>query len=172
MLEAILNDVKAHLYFQQRYLSYRTSFKKMNSRSILALLFVCYSMLKTRRRQPTPVLLPRESHGWRSLVGYTVHGVTKSRTWLSDFTFTFHFHALEKEMATHSSILGWRIPGMEEPGGLPSMGSHRVGHDWHSLAAAAAMLKTRQRIPIMKMVCNISSELFHTHYTLQGAGLA
>ena len=59
----------------------------------------------------------------------TVHGVVKSRRRLSDFTFTFHFHALEKEMATHSSILAWRIPGTEEPGGLPSMGSHRVGHD-------------------------------------------
>ena len=56
-------------------------------------------------------------------------GVAKSRTRLSDFTFTFHFHALEKEMATHSSILAWRIPGMAEPGGLPSMGSHTVGHD-------------------------------------------
>ena len=59
----------------------------------------------------------------------TVHGVAKSRTRLSDFTFTFCFHALEKEMATHSSVLAWRIPGMAEPGGLPSMGSHRVGHD-------------------------------------------
>ena len=58
-----------------------------------------------------------------------VHGVAKSRTRLSDFTLTFHFHALEKEMATHSSVLAWRIPGMGEPGGLPSMGSHRVGHD-------------------------------------------
>ena len=67
----------------------------------------------------------------------TVHGVTKSRTWLSEFTFTFYFHALEKEMATHSSFLAWRIPGMVEPGGLPSMGSHRVGHDWSDLAAAA-----------------------------------
>ena len=56
-------------------------------------------------------------------------GVAKSRTWLSDFSFTFHFHALEKEMATHSSVLAWRIPGTGEPGGLPSMGSHRVGHD-------------------------------------------
>jgi len=56
-----------------------------------------------------------------------VHGVVKSRTQLSDFTFTFHFHALEKEMATHSSVLAWRIPGTGEPGGLPSMGSHRVG---------------------------------------------
>ena len=67
-----------------------------------------------------------------------VHGVTKSLTRLSDFTFTFHFHALEKEMATHSSVLARRIPGTEEPGGLPSMGSHRVGHDWSDLAAAAA----------------------------------
>ena len=58
-----------------------------------------------------------------------VHGVAKSRTRLSDFTFTFHFHALEKEMATHSSVLAWRIPGTGEPGGLPSLESHRVGHD-------------------------------------------
>ena len=57
------------------------------------------------------------------------HGVAKSRARSSDFTFTFYFHALEKEMATHSSVLAWRIPGMGEPGGLPSMGSHRVGHD-------------------------------------------
>ena len=59
----------------------------------------------------------------------TVHGVDKSRTRLSDFTFTFHFHALEKEMATYSSVLAWRIPGTGEPDGLPSMGSHRVRHD-------------------------------------------
>ena len=58
-----------------------------------------------------------------------VPGVAKSRTRLRDFTFTFHLHALEKDMATHSSILAWRIPGMGEPGGLPSMGSNRVGHD-------------------------------------------
>ena len=65
-----------------------------------------------------------------------VHGVAKSWTRLSDFTFTFHFHALEKEMATHSSVPAWRIPGTGEPGGgLPSMGSHRVGHDWSDLAA-------------------------------------
>ena len=67
-----------------------------------------------------------------------VHGVAEGRTQLSDFTFTFHFHALEKQMATHSSVLAWRIPGMGEPGGLPSMGSHRVGHDWSNLAAAIA----------------------------------
>ena len=68
-----------------------------------------------------------------------VHGVAKSWRRLSDFTFTFtfHFHALEKEMATHSSVLAWRVPGTGKPGGLPSMGSHRVGHDWRDLAAAA-----------------------------------
>ena len=68
-----------------------------------------------------------------------VHGVAKSWAWLSDFPFTFHFHALEKEMATHSSVLAWRIPGTGEPGGLLSMGSHRVGHDWNNLAAAACI---------------------------------
>ena len=76
----------------------------------------------SRRRQwhLTPVLLPGKSHG---------HGVDNSRARLNDFTFTFHFHALEKEMGTHSSVLAWRIPGMGEPGGLPSMGLHRVRHD-------------------------------------------
>ena len=68
----------------------------------------------------------------------TVPGVVQSRTGLSNFTFTFHFHALEKEMATHSSVLAWKIPGTAEPGGLLSMGSHRVGQDWSDLAAAAA----------------------------------
>ena len=72
-----------------------------------------------------------------------VHGVSKSRTLLSDFTFTFHFHALEKEMATRSSVLAWRFPGTAEPDGLPSMGSSRVGHDWSDLAAAAAAAASR-----------------------------
>ena len=76
-----------------------------------------------------------------------VHGVAKSWTRLSDFTFTFHFPALEKEMATHSSVLAWRIPGMGEPGGLPSMGSHRVGHDWSDLAAAAACDTVVKNLP-------------------------
>ena len=67
-----------------------------------------------------------------------VYGVTKSWTRLRDFIFTFHFHALEKEMATHSSVLAWRIPGTVEPDGLLSMGSHRVRHDWSDLAAAAS----------------------------------
>ena len=64
-----------------------------------------------------------------------VHGVAESQTWLSDFTFTLHFHVLEEDLAPHSSVLGWRIPGTEEPGGLPSMGSQRVAHDWSDLAA-------------------------------------
>ena len=88
-----------------------------------------------RQWHPILVLLPGKSHGWRRLVG-PVHGIAKSQTRLSDLTFTFHFHALEKEMATHSSVLAWRIPGMGEPGGLLSMGSHRVRHDWSDLAAA------------------------------------
>ena len=66
-----------------------------------------------------------------------VHGVAKSRTQLSNLTFTFHFHALEKEMATHSSVLAWRIPGTAELGGLTSLGSHRVGHNLSDLGAAA-----------------------------------
>ena len=68
---------------------------------------------------------PMDGGAWKAVV----HGVAKSQTLLSDFTFTFHFHALEKKMATHSSVLAWRIPGTAEPGGLPSMESHRVGHD-------------------------------------------
>ena len=81
---------------------------------------------------PIPVLFqysclenPMDGGAWQA----AVHGVTDSWTQLSDFTFTFHFHALEKEMATHSSVLAWRTPGTGEPGWLPSMGSHRVGHD-------------------------------------------
>ena len=68
---------------------------------------------------------PMDGGAWKA----AVHGVAMSWTQLSNFTFTFHFHALEKEMATHSSVLAWRIPGTGEPGGLPSMGSHRVRHD-------------------------------------------
>ena len=68
---------------------------------------------------------PMDGGAWQA----AVHEVTKSRTRLSDFTFTFHFHALEKEMTTHSSVLAWRIPWTEKPGGLQSTGSHRVGHD-------------------------------------------
>ena len=77
---------------------------------------------------------PMDGEAWQA----AVHGVAKSWAWLREFTFTFHFHALEKEMATHSNVLAWRIPGTEEPRGLPSMGSHRVGHEWSDLLAAAA----------------------------------
>ena len=83
-------------------------------------------LVTEKAMQPTPVLLPGESHGQRSWWA-AVHGVAQSRTRLSNFT--FHFHALEREMATHSSVLAWRIPGTAEPGGLPSQGSHRVGQD-------------------------------------------
>ena len=88
-----------------------------------------------RERLPTPVFwgFPYGSAGKESACN------AKSQTRLSAFTFTFHFHAL-KEMATHSSVLAWRILGTVEPGGLPSMGSHRVGHDWSNLAAAAAAM--------------------------------
>ena len=88
---------------------------------------------------------------WRA----AVHGVAKSQTLLSDFTVTFHFHALEKEMATHSSVLAWRIPGTVEPGGLPSMGSRRVGHDWSDLAAAAAARR-------MNWGCKVRIMPFHS----------
>ena len=94
----------------------------------------------TRRRQwhPTPVLLPGKSHGQRSLVGCSPWGRWVGHDWVTSLSiFTFHFHALEKEMATHSSVLAWRIPGTGEPGGLQSLGLHRVGHDWGDLAAAA-----------------------------------
>ena len=85
-----------------------------------------------------------DAGAWRA----AVHGVARSRTQLSDFTLFFHFHALEKEMATHSSVLAWRIPGTGEPGGLPSMGSHRVGHDWSDLAAAAAIVAVSSPSPV------------------------
>ena len=85
-----------------------------------------YGHMEKRRWQPTPVLLPGESHGQRSLVGCSPWGREELDT---TERLHFHFHALEKEMATHSSVLAWGIPGTEEPGGLPSMGSHRVGHD-------------------------------------------
>ena len=77
---------------------------------------------------------PMDGGVWKA----AVHGVAEGQTRLSHFTFTFHFHALEKEMATHSSVLAWRISGKAEPGGRPSMGSHIVGHDWSDLAASVA----------------------------------
>ena len=115
-----------------------TAFIFLGSKITAAMKLKDACFLEPRRQwQPIPVLLPRKPHGRRSLVGCS-HGVTTSWAWLSDFTFTFHFPALEKEMATHSSVLAWRIPQTEEPGGLLSVGSHRVGHNWSDLAAAAA----------------------------------
>ena len=95
----------------------------------------CLLLSPLRRRQwnPTPALLPGNSHGQRSLVGCSPWGLKES-----DRTERLHFHALEKEMATHSSVLAWRIPGMGESGRLSSTGSHRVGHDWSDLTAAVA----------------------------------
>ena len=90
--------------------------------------FINAKEIQRRRWHPTPVLLPGkplDGGAWKA----AAHGVAEGQTRLSGITFTFHFHALEKEMATHSSTLAWRIPGMGEPGGLPSMGSHRVQHD-------------------------------------------
>ena len=98
-----------------------------------------------------------------------VHGVSKSRTRLSDFTFPFHFHALEKEMATHFSVLAWRIPGTGEPGWLPSMGSHRVGHNWRNLAAAAVwpvncLLRALSETDDIFLICRSSKTMFNSKY--------
>ena len=93
--------------------------------------------LREGNGNPTPVLSPGKSYGQRSLVGCSPCGRTELDA-TEQLHFHFSFHALEKEMATHSSVLAWRIPGTGEPGGLPPMGSHRVGHDWSDLAAAAA----------------------------------
>ena len=100
--------------------------------------------------QPSCLENPMDGGAWWA----AVQGVVKSRTRLSDFIFTFHFHALEKEMVTHSSVLAWRIPGTGEPHGLPSMGSHRVGHDWSDLAVAAAA--------VMSLLLNMLSRLVIT----------
>ena len=101
--------------------------------------YFCSAYCWRRQWHPTPGLLPGKSHGRRGLVGCGPWG-QKSQTGLSDFTFTFHFPALEKAMAPHSRVLAWRIPGTGEPGGLLSVGSHRVGLDGCDLAAAAAVL--------------------------------
>ena len=79
---------------------------------------------------------PMDGGAWKA----TVHGVAEGRTWLSYFTYAFHFHPLEKEMAAHSSVLAWRIPGTGEPGRLPSMGWHRVRHDWSDLVVVVVTL--------------------------------
>ena len=102
-----------------------------------------------RKWQPTPVFLPRESYGWRSLVGCCPQ---RSYRVGHDCSHLACMHALEKEMATHSSILAWRIPGTEEPGGLLSMGSHRVGHDWSDLEAAASVSFRKPQLRSMTLL--------------------
>ena len=102
----------------------------MASAVLVAFLNLYWSMVALAEGDGTPLQCsclenPMDRGAWKA----AVCGVAKSWTQLSDFTFSFHFHALEKEMATHSSVLAWRIPGMGEPGGLLSLGSHRVGHD-------------------------------------------
>ena len=98
---------------------------------------------------------PMDGEAWWA----AVHGVAKSRTRLSDFTLTFHFPALEKEMATHSSVLVWRIPGTGEPHGLLSMGSHRVRHNWSDLAAAAAATGKTIALTIRTFISKVMSLL-------------
>ena len=120
------------------------------------LIWMLYGLLN-REDNGTPLQYsclenPMDGEAWWA----AVHGVTEGRTRLSDFTFTFHFHALEKEMAAHSSVLAWRIPGTGEPGGLPSMGSHRVGHDWSDLAVAAWTFKSE----FICITCNYNRNNF------------
>ena len=130
--------IRVHQHIKKNFFFWDVP-KRINYTCVYSVTLNCVTLRGIMRRQwqPTLVLLPEKSHGRRSLVGCS-HGVAKSQARLRDFTFTFHFHALEKEMAIHSSVLAWRIPGTEEPSWLPSMGSHRVGHDWSDLAAAAA----------------------------------
>ena len=93
--------------------------------SVCLFLYFCMACEQWHPLQDAGLENPMDGGAWWA----AIYGVAQSWTQLSDFTFTFHFHALEKEMATHSSVLAWRIPGTGEPGGLQSMGSHRVGHD-------------------------------------------
>ena len=99
-----------------------------NSEQWKNLIYLCTPCLSSLFFEMPLLLSIQWFHGWRNLLGYS-HGVAKSQTWLSDFTFTSHCHALEKEMATHSRVLAWRIPWTEGPGGLRSVELQRVGHD-------------------------------------------
>ena len=132
---------------------------------------LCQTKTFHQRRQwhPTPVLLPGKSHGRRSPVGYSPWGRWGSwRTWLSDFIFTFHFHALEKEMATHSSDLAWRIPGTGEPGGLPSMGLQ--SRTWLKRLSSSSSSKTFHRGNVnrkkqcLNPISRHLSQYFHNWY--------
>ena len=122
-------------------------------------MYISFDSRKGNPLQCSRLENPRDGGAWYA----AVHGVPKSQIGLSVLTFTFHFHALKKEMATHSSILAWRIPGMGEPGGLPSLGSHRVGHDWSDLAAAAAFFRKKFRSQINEQK-NIFITIFDTTF--------
>ena len=116
--------------FQEAILKERILRSKLKTTGVKLNCLYVLQQVKSREGDGTPLQYsclenPMGGGAWQA----AVHWVAKSQTQLSDFTFTFHFYALEKEMATHSSVLAWRIPGTGEPGGLPSMGSHRVGHD-------------------------------------------
>ena len=117
--------------------------------SYIAFIMLRYVSSRRGKWHPTPVLFSGKSYGWRSLVGCSPWGREES-----DMTERLHFHfslsCIGKEMATHSSILAWKIPGTMEPGGLPSMGSHRVGHDWSDLAVSSSMFH----------LCPLSGEFF------------
>ena len=117
----------------QTWLSDQTTAKvEITKPTLQGFVVICYTYQR-RQWHPTPVLLPGKSHGRRSLVGSSRRGREESDT-------NERLHALEKEMATHSSVFVWRIPGTAEAGGLQTVGSHRVGHDWSDLAAAAAAI--------------------------------
>ena len=120
-------------YLQLKASNWYKCEKKKTKKTILSALTKCSS--KCIPLQYSCLENPMDGGAWKA----AVHGIAEGQTRLSDLTFTFHFHALEKEMATHSSVLAWRIPGTGEPGGLPSVGWHRVGHDWSDLAASALM---------------------------------
>ena len=105
---------------------------------------------------------PMDGGAWKA----AVHGVAEGPTRLSDFTFTFHFHALEKEMATHSSVLAWKIAGTGDPAGLLSMGSHRVGHDCSDLAAAVQSSSVAQSYPTLCDSMNCSTPGLPVHHQL------
>ena len=142
----IESNMILHIYTESQILlialwgNFEKKKKKTTTRKTMFVLKnLRWTMVKLGEGNGTPLQYsclenPMDGGAWKA----AVHGVAEGRTRLSDFTFTFHFHALEKEMATHSGVLAWRIQGTGEPGGLPSMGSHRVGHDWSDLAAAAA----------------------------------
>ena len=140
------------------WVSYFIRNAKLISNFILSSTFIKQNFPLKRRRQwhPIPVLLPGKSHGQRSLVGCSSWGREES-----DTTEWLHFHALEKEMATHSSVLAWRIPGTGEPCGLPSMGSHRVGHDWSDLAAAVSQRMKLGRICVIAWLMKQCDKIKH-----------